>query len=185
VEQFNTLLVADMLVLPLKPPVHPVLDRRRLQLVTAESAVGIGRALADLALREWGFPRSSRSDVRLIVTELVTNVIRHTDTPSHRIGVLDVALDLLPYSTVRVLVWDASARLPIRRSARADSEGGRGLLLVEALSACWGSYPVAGGGKVVWAQVPLGTELAPGSPTAADAPSARVLGRVLDEVRQL
>jgi anti-sigma regulatory factor (Ser/Thr protein kinase) len=183
-EQSNTLVVADMPVLPLRPPAHPVLDRRRLQLVIAESAVGIGRALADLSLREWGFHRSLCTDVRLIVTELVTNVIRHTEAPSQSIGVFDIALDLLPHSTVRVLVWDASMRLPVKRSAGADAECGRGLLLVEALSACWGSYPV-GGGKVVWAQIPLCVEPTPGSPAVPDATSVRVLGRVLDEMRQL
>ena len=184
-EQPRTALVADMPVLPVKPPVHTVLDRRRLQLVIATSAVGIARALADLALREWGIPRSMCSDVRLIVTELVTNVIRHAGTPPQRIGLLDVVLDLLPNSTVRVLVWDSSTQLPILRNASADAESGRGLLLVEALSSCWGSYPVAGGGKAVWAQIPSGAETTPGSPAVPDAPSVRLLGRALDEMRQL
>jgi hypothetical protein len=35
----------------------------------------------------------------------------------------------------------------------ADAEGGRGLMLVEALSSDYGSYVSAGAGKVVWCVV--------------------------------
>jgi len=184
-EQPSTLIVADMPLMSARPLVRPVLDRRRLQLVVAESAIGIARALADLALRQWGIPRSMGSDVRLIVTELVTNVIRHSDTPPQSIGLLEVVLDLLPDSAVRVMVWDANTQPPILRNASADAESGRGLLLVEALSACWGSYPAAGGGKVVWAQIPLGAAPAPASSAVSGPPSVQLLGRVLDEMRQL
>jgi anti-sigma regulatory factor (Ser/Thr protein kinase) len=185
VEQHSNILVADMPVLPVGPAVHPILDRRRLELVAVESAVGLSRALADMALRDWEFPRDVRSDVRLVVTELVTNVLRHTGTPSRRPSTLDVVLDLLPNSMARVLVWDASRKLPIRRSVGDDAEGGRGLLLVEALSTCWGSYPMSTGGKVVWAQMALAAEPPQASPAVPDAPSVRILGRVLDEMRQL
>jgi hypothetical protein len=42
--------------------------------------------------------------------------------------------------------------MPVRREAEADSECGWGLLLVESLSAGWGSYRKANG-KVVWAMI--------------------------------
>jgi hypothetical protein len=55
---------------------------------------------------------------------------------------------------VVIQVWDRCDRLPVRRDAEPDSEGGRGLLLVDSLSTEWGSYPPEGaGGKVVWAVV--------------------------------
>ena len=42
---------------------------------------------------------------------------------------------------VLVEVWDANPRLPVPAAASdSESEGGRGLLLVEALSKCWGYY---------------------------------------------
>ncbi|KMS68545.1 hypothetical protein ACH49_27145 [Streptomyces leeuwenhoekii] len=35
-----------------------------------------------------------------------------------------------------------------------EATGGRGVLLVEAVSAAWGTLP-AGGGKQVWCEIPL------------------------------
>jgi hypothetical protein len=44
--------------------------------------------------------------------------------------------------------------MPVRQNAGLEAESGRGLLLVEDLSAKWGSYrPEGSGGKVVWAAV--------------------------------
>jgi hypothetical protein len=54
---------------------------------------------------------------------------------------------------VVVFVWDASPRPPTRADPGADTESGRGLLLVEALSEHWG-YFSPDGGKVAWAVVP-------------------------------
>ena len=53
---------------------------------------------------------------------------------------------------VVIHVWDGSSEMPLRQDVDADSESGRGLLLVESLSRDWGSYPKAGG-KVVWARI--------------------------------
>ena len=53
---------------------------------------------------------------------------------------------------VVIQVGDGSSEMPARQDADADSESGRGLLLVETLSRDWGSYR-GGGGKVVWARV--------------------------------
>jgi len=52
---------------------------------------------------------------------------------------------------VFILVWDANPQTPVRVDASEDAEGGRGLLLVETLSAQWNWYlsPELGG-KVVW-----------------------------------
>jgi hypothetical protein len=45
-----------------------------------------------------------------------------------------------------------------------EATGGRGILLVEAVSASWGSVPV-GGGKQVWSEFVV----PPGEPHGADA----------------
>lgn len=51
-----------------------------------------------------------------------------------------------------ILVWDANQRPPAPVLADEYAESGRGLLLVQALSQRWGSYPTPQmGGKVVWA----------------------------------
>ncbi|GGT18392.1 hypothetical protein GCM10010271_21890 [Streptomyces kurssanovii] len=91
----------------------------------------------------------------LALTELIANVVRHV--PGRRCQ----TLILLQDGGVRVEVSDASPVLP--RSARADltAEGGRGLLLVEALTDRWGTEErPAGSGKTVWfecAAKPAGT----------------------------
>jgi hypothetical protein len=67
-----------------------------------------------------------------------------------------VRLWLLPDGVgVLILVWDASPQQPAPRAMTTDdSDGGRGLLLVEALSTRWGWYPPAGlPGKVTWALI--------------------------------
>ena len=54
----------------------------------------------------------------------------------------------------RVLVefLDGNDQMPERQEPELDAEHGRGLLIVESLSAKFGVYrPERGGGKVVWA----------------------------------
>ena len=47
-------------------------------------------------------------------------------------------------------MWDGSSEMPAMcRDTGLDSDCGRGLLLVEALSKDWGTYR-RGRGKVVW-----------------------------------
>lgn len=84
----------------------------------------------------------------LIVSELVTNAIAHTQG--------QVRLDLtLAQDRLRIAVNDSSPRSPARPTTLdLDATGGRGLLIVEALSTAWGSVPFAGG-KQVWAEVAL------------------------------
>jgi hypothetical protein len=54
---------------------------------------------------------------------------------------------------VVILVWDASPLPPMRMDADGEAENGRGLMLVEAISARWGwDFPQGIGGKTVWAQ---------------------------------
>jgi len=59
---------------------------------------------------------------------------------------------------VLVQVWDSSRETPLRQDMAREAESGRGLLLVEHLSAQWGCYlPEAPAGKVVWAIVTQAT----------------------------
>ena len=53
---------------------------------------------------------------------------------------------------VAVIVWDASTSTPRRNDATPGDESGRGLAIVDALSACWGWHilPSPDTGKVVW-----------------------------------
>jgi len=53
-----------------------------------------------------------------------------------------------------ILTWDAVATWPVRRIAADEDENGRGLAIIEALSARWGFYhPASYPGKVTWAVI--------------------------------
>lgn len=53
---------------------------------------------------------------------------------------------------VLIRVWDGSGQMPLRRDAKPDDEGGRGLMLIEYMASDWGAYRMADG-KVVWVVV--------------------------------
>jgi hypothetical protein len=82
----------------------------------------------------------------------VTNALRacqqldvRADVPAApvRIWVASDGLSLV------IRVWDASSEMPVRHHGAPDEIGGRGLMIVEALSKEWGTYQ-ENGGKVVW-----------------------------------
>ncbi|MFF0061008.1 ATP-binding protein [Streptomyces sp. NPDC005279] len=86
--------------------------------------------------------------VGLAVTELLANVVRHV--PDRRCALLV----LRQASGVRIEVTDGAPGLPRASASGGDpdglAEGGRGLLLVEAVADRWGVVPLARGGKTVW-----------------------------------
>ncbi|MER5451827.1 SpoIIE family protein phosphatase [Streptomyces sp. NPDC002764] len=111
-------------------------------------AVGHARRFTRRTLRSWGVPAVNRDATLLIVSELVTNALVHTD------GRVRLDLTLLD-NRLRVAVSDASPRTPVKPTSISwDATGGRGILLVEAMSDTWGTVPVSGG-KQVWAEIAL------------------------------
>ncbi len=91
-------------------------------------------------------------DTELLVSELVTNAMRISRATAHYLPVrLWVVSDR---AQVVIFVWDASPLAPAPADAGGDAENGRGLLIVQAVSAQWGwDFPPGLGGKVVWAQI--------------------------------
>jgi len=89
----------------------------------------------------------ARDVVDLLVTETVTNAVRHGSGP--------VTMELFTTSSgVRVAVRDDGSRMPQQRLSSALEEGGRGLQIVAALATEWGVTPSrTGGGKTVWFEV--------------------------------
>jgi anti-sigma regulatory factor (Ser/Thr protein kinase) len=92
-----------------------------------------------------------RSMLSEIACELATNAVAASQVVERA---LPIRLWLLSdKERILILVWDSNQRLPVSIELDAESEGGRGLLLVKANSKRWGSYPTPDmGGKVVWAE---------------------------------
>ncbi|MEJ5945086.1 ATP-binding protein [Pseudokineococcus basanitobsidens] len=83
----------------------------------------------------------------LLTSELTTNAVLHARG--------DVVVRVtVERSLVVVEVTDHSSAAPAVRVPRLDAAGGRGLVLVEALSSRWGTRTVRGG-KAVWFELPL------------------------------
>ena len=102
------------------------------------------RAVAECATR-LGFG-DVVDDLLLVVSELVTNAVRHGAPPVR----LEVLADA---DAVHVAVGDGDPGLPRPREADAEAEGGRGMVLVELLAQEHGVEPQPPG-KTVWASVP-------------------------------
>ncbi|MFC8246716.1 SpoIIE family protein phosphatase [Streptomyces chartreusis] len=112
-------------------------------------AVMHARRFTARTLRRWNV-QGAADAVLLVVSELVTNALVHTQG--------SVRLDLvLRGNRVRISVSDSSPRAPAKPViVDWESTGGRGLLLVEAVSDASGSVPVAGG-KQVWSEITVPT----------------------------
>ncbi|GAB3658867.1 hypothetical protein GCM10027596_15680 [Nocardioides korecus] len=123
----------------------PAWDVRRAALeVRSLSQTAAARTFVRQTLRGWGLARLEDS-VTLLVTEMVTNALVHTDG--------DASLELRHQDgVVRVLVTDSFSRVPHHRAQDPEATGGRGLLVVGALALEWGVEP-SGEGKTVWADV--------------------------------
>jgi anti-sigma regulatory factor (Ser/Thr protein kinase) len=112
----------------------------RLSFCRAEDSVAIRHRAAQLLT---GQPAPLVEDALLVITELVDNVVQHTDGG----GEIQVRR---ADGTVWVEVHDHSRAFPQLQRRDPRRPGGRGLLLVAALSETWGSRPTTTG-KIVWA----------------------------------
>ncbi|MEV4258924.1 ATP-binding protein [Spirillospora sp. NPDC049652] len=97
------------------------------------SAVGTARKSAELVLGSRGFATLLVEDVGLVVCELVTNAVKAAAGTT--VG-LTVAAD--GSGAVTVEVRDPSSAEPRRRSPELEDLGGRGLVIVAALSERYG-----------------------------------------------
>jgi two-component sensor histidine kinase len=107
------------------------------------AAVAGARRTASGVLHGWGLEAMANEAV-LMLDELVTNAVQHSDGPIElRLRVDDDAGML--FAEVR----DASAVLPTRRETTPNDEDGRGLALITLLAASYG-WARIDGGKTVW-----------------------------------
>ncbi|MGW5480286.1 SpoIIE family protein phosphatase [Streptomyces sp. NPDC004008] len=120
------------------------------ELPSEPTAASTARQVAARQLSAWGLEHLVAT-VELIVSELVTNALRHSEGPNR--------LRLIQHQVLTCEVFDSDTSRPRPRHPRILDENGRGLYLVAQLSRRWGSRS-ATDGKVVWAEQDL-------SPTAA------------------
>jgi serine phosphatase RsbU (regulator of sigma subunit)/anti-sigma regulatory factor (Ser/Thr protein kinase) len=127
-----------------RPPSRLRAVRRRLPLDPASPSAA--RRFVTDVLDQWDHGALA-APVSLMTSELVTNSVLHTT------GELELGL-YLDLDRLRVEVVDRSERLPTLQTPDEDATGGRGLLIIEALSQAWG-VESRGGGKAVWFEVSI------------------------------
>ncbi|MEV5505353.1 SpoIIE family protein phosphatase [Streptomyces orinoci] len=124
------------------------LDRSRVrtwELTPDPATVAEARKNVAALLEEWGLGELAFT-TELVVSELVTNAIRHAVPP--------LRLRLIRDHALICEVSDGSSTSPRMRRARSYDEGGRGLLLVAQLSRRWGTRFTTGG-KTIWSEQPF------------------------------
>ncbi|MER7841210.1 ATP-binding protein [Streptomyces sp. NPDC096040] len=103
-------------------------------------------------LRVWKVPGDALSDTVLLVSELTTNAVLHTDS-----GHVLCGLTLTGDERCLRLELHDDGHTPVRPPeyhAGPGQESGRGLFLVQQLADRWGSArSTRTGGKVVWAEL--------------------------------
>lgn len=122
--------------------------------------VSRARRFVLLTLEGWVLP-SLAGDLELVVTELVTNAVRHAlGCPDRAVEEAEypvwLGLSLHPRHLVAA-VTDPSPEPPRPRPVDDLGTGGRGMHLIEALSDTWSWTPAAPRGKTVWAALLLPT----------------------------
>jgi anti-sigma regulatory factor (Ser/Thr protein kinase) len=128
-------------------------------LPTEVTAPSVGRAHVRAFARECGrISVQAAETAELLVSELVTNAFEaagHTAAMPHsswRQPDIRLSLRYFP-GELLIEVIDRSPAVPEPASPGRESEHGRGLLLVEALSRQWGWFPIPGGGKCVYCRL--------------------------------
>ncbi|WP_371551553.1 ATP-binding protein [Streptomyces sp. NBC_00554] len=131
-------------------PVTPAADQAavcgfEVVFLPADSRVGQMRRITTAHLQDWDLAELSDT-ATLAVSELVTNAVRHGQGKPVGLRVTSSGHEL------RIEVTDGSQeRARLRYSDQGD-EGGRGLLLVDALMDRWGVSP---DGTVTWCSIAI------------------------------
>ncbi|MDP9947794.1 MULTISPECIES: ATP-binding protein [Streptomyces] len=116
------------------------------------TSVRSARDTARDLLRAWQLPGDTCCDAVLLISELTTNAVLHTNSGQVLCG-LTLTGD---GRRLRIELHDEDSTplSPPEREAGPAEENGRGLLLVRQLAASWGSTrSTRAGGKVVWAEL--------------------------------
>jgi anti-sigma regulatory factor (Ser/Thr protein kinase) len=135
-------------LLPTARWVCPQIDSGRLEMGLAARAA---REFTGQILRGWGLLVLA-DDAAVIVSELVTNALRHGGRAVNGAAREDVELILWRRSgQVVCAVTDPGTGAPVLVQPDPFGEAGRGLHVVQALSASWGWTRLGASRKAVWA----------------------------------
>jgi anti-sigma regulatory factor (Ser/Thr protein kinase) len=88
-------------------------------------------------------PRDAREKVTLMISELATNCIRHTNSG------FELTI-LCSEEEIRVEAADTGGGEPTMRNPGPTDPDGRGLQIVDIFASSWGIDRPPGGGKTVW-----------------------------------
>jgi hypothetical protein len=149
VPQASSLLATPLLGDSVCAPVQPAAT---CTLSPSPESVKEGRDFTRAMLRDWGM--SALTDLtELVVSELVTNALRHGIPAARKLGEQHcVRLRLLAQAPfVMCMVTDPERTIPVVGDADPAAESGRGLTVVDACCVRWGWHLPDEGGKVVWA----------------------------------
>ncbi|WP_327427304.1 ATP-binding protein [Streptomyces sp. NBC_01236] len=131
-----------------------------LELAAKTNAARWARSHTRTVLHAWRLPEERIDTAQLVVSELVTNAVQHNAGRQNSAAESRVTLTLHCESAqLIVLVGDTNPNPPMSNGAVSHAaEGGRGLIIVEAVSKEWSYYFPPTGGKVVWCILTLGSE---------------------------
>ena len=120
-------------------PTRPTeLYQRRVRLTRKPAAAAEARSQVRVAIRDWKVPVDA--DIAILLTsDLVTNAIVHGDGETLTLAIRCSRAHL------RIDVYDQSRSLPLGMDESADTDAGRGLVLVAGLSTEWGSFRTPAG----------------------------------------
>lgn len=129
-----------------------MLRRNSFRLPRHPASVGLARHRVRDHLADWGHPPDdpALADAVLLVSELATNVVRHGPLLERE---FEVAVTALADGSCLIEVSDEGQLEPRLRIVGDADEAGRGLHLVESVSAAWGVWSRGRHGKTVWALV--------------------------------
>ncbi len=121
-----------------------------LSLDNTSTAIPLARRFVRIALAARGY-HDHATTLELIVSELVTNAVIHARTALDQpIWIRLTARS----SSLRLEVHDTDVQLPAARPLEGESESGRGLHIVRALTDHSGSYlSPRDPGKIVWCEL--------------------------------
>jgi anti-sigma regulatory factor (Ser/Thr protein kinase) len=111
-------------------------------------------------LTRWNLDADTRDTAALVISELATNAVVHAGGETILCELADHGLRL--YIAVHDEGVGPNSPRANPNSGSHEADGGRGLLIVQALSEAWGVHAAAPApGRVVWAELPFGA-LGPG-----------------------